>query len=104
MTLLSEQDCSPSATTYKKGLYRGIEPSGGGFAEYVGVMDWIVEHGPVHIPNDVSFEQAWFVERINTCTKGIEALRLRRGEKVLTIGEGPIGIILSVLAVGLGPP
>jgi L-iditol 2-dehydrogenase len=30
--------------------------------------------------------------------KGIEALRLRRGEIVLTIGQGPIGIILSKLA------
>ncbi|HEV3512581.1 MAG TPA: zinc-binding dehydrogenase, partial [Candidatus Sulfotelmatobacter sp.] len=29
---------------------------------------------------------------------GIEALRLRRGETVLTIGQGPIGILLSVLA------
>jgi L-iditol 2-dehydrogenase len=85
--------------TYKKvGCTAGFEPSGGGFAEYVRVMDWIVEHGTVRIPNDVSFEQACFVEPINTCMKGIEALRLRRGEKVLTIGQGPIGIILSVLA------
>jgi len=30
--------------------------------------------------------------------KGIEALRLQPGETVLTIGQGPIGIILSVLA------
>jgi len=30
--------------------------------------------------------------------KGVEALRLQPGETVLTIGQGPIGIILSVLA------
>jgi len=85
--------------TYKKvGCTAGFEPSGGGFAEYVRVMDWIVEHGTVRIPNDVSFEQACFVEPVNTCMKGIEALRLRQGETVLTIGQGPIGIILSVLA------
>jgi L-iditol 2-dehydrogenase len=30
--------------------------------------------------------------------KGIEALRLQRGETVLVIGQGPIGIILGVLA------
>jgi len=86
-------------TTYKKvGCTAGFEASGGGFAEYVRVMDWIVEHGTVRIPDGVSFEQACFVEPVNTCMKGIEALRLHRGEKVLTIGQGPIGIILSVLA------
>jgi len=86
-------------TTYKKvGCTAGFEPSGGGFAEYVRVMDWIVEHGTVRIPDGVSFEQGCFVEPVNTCLKGIEALRLRRGETVLTIGQGPIGIILSVLA------
>lgn len=85
--------------TYKKvGCTAGFEPSGGGFAEYVRVMDWIVERGTVRIPNGVSFEQACFVEPVNTCMKGIEALRLKPGETVLTIGQGPIGIILSVLA------
>jgi L-iditol 2-dehydrogenase len=85
--------------TYKKvGCTAGFEPSGGGFAEYVRVMDWIVQHGTVRIPEGVSYEQACFVEPVNTCMKGIEALRLRRGETVLTIGQGPIGILLSVLA------
>jgi L-iditol 2-dehydrogenase len=85
--------------TYKKvGCTAGFEPSGGGFAEYVRVMDWIVEQGTVKIPEGVSFEQACFVEPVNTCLKGIEALRLHPGETVLVIGQGPIGIILSVLA------
>jgi L-iditol 2-dehydrogenase len=89
--------------TYKKvGCTAGFEPSGGGFAEYVRVLDWIVEHGTVRIPDGVSFEQACFVEPVNTCMKGIEALRLRRGETVLAIGQGPIGIILSVLAKRAG--
>ncbi len=85
--------------TYKKvGCTAGFEPSGGGFSEYVRVMDWIVEQGTVKIADGVSFEQACFVEPVNTCMKGIEALRLEPGETVLTIGQGPIGIILSVLA------
>ena len=85
--------------TYKKvGCTAGFEPSGGGFAEYVRVMDWIVERGTVRIPNHVSFEQACFVEPVNTCMKGIENLRLSPGETVVTIGQGPIGIILSRLA------
>jgi L-iditol 2-dehydrogenase len=85
--------------SYKKvGCTAGFEPSGGGFAQYVRVMDWIVERGTVKIPAGVSFEQACFVEPVNTCLKGMEALRLERGETALVIGQGPIGIILSVLA------
>jgi len=89
--------------TYKKvGCTAGFEPSGGGFAEYVRVMDWIVQYGTVRIPANVSFEQACFVEPVNTCLKGVYALNLRPGETVLTIGQGPIGIILSVLAKRAG--
>jgi L-iditol 2-dehydrogenase len=85
--------------TYKKvGCTAGYEPSGGGFAEYVRVMDWIVKQGTVPIPEGVSFEQACFVEPVNTCMKGIETLQLLPGERVLVIGQGPIGIILSTLA------
>ena len=89
--------------TYKKvGCTAGFEPSGGGFAEYVRAMDWIVEKGTVPIPDGISFEQASFVEPVNTCMKGIETLRLEPGETVLVIGQGPIGLILAVLAKGAG--
>ena len=85
--------------TYKKvGCTAGFEPSGGGFAEYVRVMDWIVDRGTVRIPDGISFEQACFVEPVNTCMKGIETLQLMPGERVLVIGQGPIGIMLSTLA------
>jgi L-iditol 2-dehydrogenase len=89
--------------TYKKvGCTAGFEPSGGGFAEYVRVMDWIVRRGTVRIPENVSFEQACFVEPVNTCMKGIERLGLEAGETVLVIGQGPIGILLSLLAKRAG--
>src|SRR6266487_2279442 len=74
---------------YKKvGCTAGFEPSGGGFAEYVRVMDWIVCEGTVRIPDTVSFEQACFVEPVNTCMKGSETLQLKQGETVLVIGQG----------------
>ena len=90
--------------TYKKvGVTAGYEPSGGGFAEYVRVMPWIVEHGGVvRIPQHVSYERAAFVEPVNTCQKGIETLRLQQGETVLVIGQGPIGIILAKLSQAAG--
>jgi len=84
---------------YKKvGCTAGFEPSGGGFAEYVRVMDWIVTRGLLKIPDGVSFEQAVFVEPVNTCLKAVEALRLGPGETVLVIGQGPIGLMLASLA------
>ena len=89
--------------TYKKvGCTAGFEPSGGGFAEYVRVMDWIVEKGTVRIPEGVSFEQASFVEPVNTCIKGIETLKLQPNETVLVMGQGPIGLILAALAQRAG--
>jgi L-iditol 2-dehydrogenase len=67
------------------------------------VMDWIVETGGVvKIPDGVPFEVATFVEPVNTCMKGIETLRLEPGENVLVIGQGPIGILLAILARGAG--
>jgi L-iditol 2-dehydrogenase len=65
--------------TYKKvGATAGYEASGGGFSEYVRVMDWIVaRNGVVRIPDGVSFEQASFIELVNTCMKGIETLGLK---------------------------
>jgi len=89
--------------TYKKvGCTAGFEPSGGGFAEYVRVMDWIVEKGTVRIPDEVSFEQACFVEPVNTCLKGIDTLCLQPDETVFVIGQGPIGVILAMLAKRTG--
>lgn len=88
---------------YKKvGCTAGFEPSGGGFAEYVRVMDWIVRRGLVKIPDGVPFEQAAFVEPVNTCFKAIKNLSLEPDETALVIGQGPIGILLAALAARTG--
>lgn len=85
--------------SYKKvGCTAGFEPSGGGFAEYIRVMDWIVERGLVRVPADVPFEQAAWIEPVNTCFKAIRNLHLASDETVLVIGQGPIGILLAALA------
>jgi L-iditol 2-dehydrogenase len=85
---------------YKKtGATAGFEPSGGGFAEYVRVMDFVVEYGGVvHIPDDVPFEQAAFVEPVMTVLKGVKLLNLVADETVLVIGQGPIGLMHAALA------
>ena len=88
---------------YKQvGCTAGFEPSGGGFAEYVRVMDWIVRRGLIRIPDGVLFEQAAFVEPVNTVLKGVRRLELAADETVLVIGQGPIGILLAALSARTG--
>jgi L-iditol 2-dehydrogenase len=90
---------------YKKvGTTAGLgEPAGGGFAEYIRVMDWIVGDGVapaglIRIPDDIPFEQAAFIEPVNTCFKAVRLLNLEPDDTVLVIGQGSIGIILAALA------
>lgn len=80
------------------GTSAGFEPSGGGYSEYVRVMDWIVEKGVVPIPDDVLAEEAAFVEPVNTCLKAVEKAGVAAGETVLVVGQGPIGLLLMQLA------
>jgi L-iditol 2-dehydrogenase len=89
---------------YKKvGATAGLEPSGGGFAEYIRVMDWIVARGGVvPIPDGVPFEQAAFMEPVNTVLKGVKLLNLATDDTVLVIGQGPIGLMHAALALRTG--
>ena len=83
---------------YKKvGVTAGFEPAGGGFAQYVRVMDWIVESGVEKIPDGVPFEVAAFVEPVNTCLKAVEQCDPKAHDVVLVQGQGPIGLIFTML-------
>ncbi len=90
---------------YKKvGTTAGVgAAAGGGFAQYIRVMDWIVGDGVtpaglIHVPDDIPFEQAAFIEPVNTCFKAVRLLDLQSDETVLVIGQGSIGILLAALA------
>jgi L-iditol 2-dehydrogenase len=90
-------------STYKRvGITAGFEPAGGGFAQYVRVMDWIVRRGVEKIPDGVSFERASFVEPVNTCVKGIVQLDLKPDDVVAILGQGPIGLTFTMLAKRTG--
>jgi len=82
----------------RTGTTAGFEPAGGGFAEYVRVMDWIVEEGTVSIPDHVSFEEASFLEPLNTCLKALETAALEPGEVVVVYGQGPVGLLMMQAA------
>jgi L-iditol 2-dehydrogenase len=88
---------------YKQvGTTAGFEPSGGGFAEYILANAWITQRGLVRIPQHVPFEQAAWIEPVNTCFKAVRNLNLQPDETVLVIGQGPIGILLAAIAYRTG--
>ena len=82
----------------RTGTTAGFEPAGGGFAEYVRVMDWIVESGTIRIPDHISFEEASFLEPLNTCIKALETADLKPGEIVVVYGQGPVGLLMMQAA------
>ena len=47
----------------------------------------------VRIPDGVPFEQAAFIEPVNTVLKGVKLLNLAADDTVLVIGQGPIGLM-----------
>jgi L-iditol 2-dehydrogenase len=84
---------------YKRnGTTAGFEASGGGFAEYVKAMDWIVERGAISVPDGVLPEEAAFVEPVNTCLKAVRKAGVAKGQTVLVVGQGPIGLLLLQLS------
>jgi len=84
---------------YKRnGTTAGFEPSGGGYAEYVRVLDWVVRRGVVAIPDGVGSDEASFVQPVNTCLKAVAKAGVGSDETVLVVGQGPIGLLLMQLA------
>jgi L-iditol 2-dehydrogenase len=66
-------------------------------------MDWIASsRGVVPIPDGVPFEQAAFLEPVNTVLKGVKMLNLAPDDTVLVIGQGPIGLMHAALASRTG--
>ena len=95
-------DYAQCATYRRVGATAGYEPAGGGFAQYVRLMDWIVRRGVERIPAGVSFERATFVEPTNTCLKGLAKCAVDPRESVLVIGQGPIGLLFTALLARRG--
>jgi L-iditol 2-dehydrogenase len=82
---------------YKRtGVTAGFEPAGGGFAEYVRVMPFVLP-GVVKIPAKNSFEEGAMLEPVNTVLKAIKRLALLPGDNVLVAGQGPIGLMFTKL-------
>src|SRR5216683_5422008 len=85
---------------YKRtGITAGFEPAGGGYAEYVRVMAFVLP-GVVKIPARNTFLEGAMLEPVNTVLKAVKHLNLLRGDNVLVAGQGPIGLMFTrVLAL-----
>jgi L-iditol 2-dehydrogenase len=83
--------------TYKRtGITAGFQPAGGGYAEYVRVMPFVLP-GVVKIPAKNSFAEGAMLEPVNTVLKAVKRLNLLRGDVVLVAGQGPIGLMFTRL-------
>ncbi|HEV8541745.1 MAG TPA: alcohol dehydrogenase catalytic domain-containing protein [Verrucomicrobiae bacterium] len=82
---------------YKRtGITAGFEPAGGGFAEYVRVMNFVLP-GAVKIPARNSMFEGAMLEPVNTVLKAVKMLSPQKGDHVLVAGQGPIGLMFTRL-------
>lgn len=85
----------------KKGEYNlceNLEFLNGAYAEYIVVSKKIVEKNLLKIPNNVSFEEAAFVEPLSNVIHGIDKAGIKSGMNVGIIGLGPIGLMFAKAA------
>jgi len=74
----------------------------GGFAEYVRLPAINVDRGVFRLPDDVSYEEASFVEPLACVLRGQKRAHLQPGQSVLVIGSGISGLLHVMLARALG--
>lgn len=89
------------ATYRRTGITAGFEPAGGGYAEYVRVMDFCLP-GVVTIPARNTFAEGAMLEPVNTVLKAVRRLALLKGDVVLVAGQGPIGLMFTRLCALAG--
>ena len=74
----------------------------GGFAQYVRVPALQVDRGMLKLPDDVSYEQATFVEPLGCVVRGQRIAGVGAGQTVLVMGSGLAGLLHIALARAQG--
>lgn len=69
----------------------------GAFAEYILLPSHIAQQNLFHKPPHLSFEEAAFLEPLSCVVHGMQGVEIRRGDTVLVIGTGPIGLLHLLL-------
>ena len=74
----------------------------GGFAQYIRVPAINVDRGTFLLPDQVSFEQATFIEPLACVVRGQNQVNLKSSQRVLILGGGISGLIHLLLARAKG--
>lgn len=74
----------------------------GGFAEFVAIPPRIVRKGLFAIPDTLSMEHAALAEPLGCCLHGMEALEIDPNDRLLILGDGPMGLLQAEAARALG--
>jgi L-iditol 2-dehydrogenase len=74
----------------------------GGFAEYARLPSINVDRGVFPLPDEMSFEQATFIEPLACVVRGQRLAGIEPGCSVLVIGSGIAGLLHAQLARALG--
>lgn len=74
----------------------------GGFSEYIRVPAINVDRGVFPIPDEMTFEQASFIEPLACVIRGQRLVGLKPGQTVAVMGSGISGILHILLAKALG--
>jgi len=70
----------------------------GAFAEYILLPSHIVRQNLFHKPQNLTYEGAALLEPLACVIHGMNKLNIKKGDKVLIIGAGPIGLLHIQLA------
>lgn len=85
----------------KKGEYNlceNLEFLNGAYADFITVPQLIVEKNTYKIPDNLSFEEAAFVEPLANVIHGVEKAKIQKGMSVGIMGLGPIGLMFAKVA------
>ncbi|MBI4685007.1 MAG: alcohol dehydrogenase catalytic domain-containing protein [Nitrospirae bacterium] len=74
----------------------------GAFAEYILLPRHIVKQNVFHKPKHLRFEEAAFLEPLSCVVHGMRSLKIKKGDKALVIGAGPIGLLHLLLLKNRG--
>ena len=82
----------------RQNLCDNLELLNGAYAQYIVIPKNIVAQNMIVIPDNISFEEAAFVEPLAVVLHGIEMSDIEIGKTVGVIGLGPIGLLFVKLA------
>ncbi|MFC2047670.1 zinc-dependent dehydrogenase [Chloroflexota bacterium] len=74
----------------------------GGFAEYIRLPAINVDRGVFPLPDEVSYEEATFIEPLACALRGQRQAHMQPGQSVLVMGSGIAGLLHTQLASALG--